>query len=101
MTSNPMCNCRQHYGDEHNAGSQVYSSGPSWTLKGRLVDAERSRSPGPVYDTAQGHSYLEKVCTPQTSWSLSHSKCNVYVTHTLEPYPKHGHNAKQHMLHQD
>lgn len=56
-----LSTCSQSQHDEHDAGSHVYHSSPAWTLKGRHELLERERSPGPVYNTADGYSYLEKV----------------------------------------
>lgn len=46
---------------DYDAGRQVYTTSPAWTLKGRLEEMQQYRSPGPVYDANRGYKYLEQV----------------------------------------
>ena len=50
----------------HDAGRQVYTTPPAWTLKGRIEVVEQFKSPGPVYDANRGYTYLEQVCLLKT-----------------------------------
>ncbi|KAL0020938.1 hypothetical protein WJX79_002142 [Trebouxia sp. C0005] len=45
---------------EYDAGRQIFTTPPAWTLKGRIYDNEISKSPGPVYDADRGYTYLEQ-----------------------------------------
>jgi len=45
------------------AGRQIFTTPPSWTLKGRVKDIQITKSPGPIYDADRGYSYLEQVFT--------------------------------------
>ena len=45
----------------HDAGRQIYTTSPAWTLKGRLEEMQQNRSLGPVYDANRGYKYLEQV----------------------------------------
>lgn len=76
-TSSMFCSsCSSQKLKNHDAGRQIYTNSPAWTLKGRLAEMQQNRSPGPVYDASRGYTYLEQVLVLHACRSTA---CNHHI----------------------